>query len=476
MDSDQPLLNQLSLFETNSNEENDTDIPVGPFFANVDLVRDKILEIDDSADFRKEFVCWIMMMKKVDVRAEYALFKLGSGFEKNVLKIYLDPGDQYHPYPTICVNATTIDMRKASLFLEFLHYYVAGNVTEIQIINTYRERLRISRLLHRKIIKTLIGSEKKHLRKVFGMDQLCGGCTLCFDMMDNLEEHSSLTWKMLSRGSNTLFNHILVPELLMFKVAQRCINETKDKESCMKLLSSVIRDNIVVKKLTIPCPRHDGTPVEVLTRMLKLWKVKSAVLEVRDFQDYCELDSKKPFLTRCRFGAVDEELLWTSAHLLESLTIKFSFGGNKIPQMRAMMWNDRNLYKLTTNIRKVISSTEHLAIVFTNKFNDPSDGSNVNIIPNFVITANMEEHSNFTMEFVLPVNVFFNAGAFLGRLNDPNTDAWMISLIASDQERELQLNENQENCKWEKMRFYNKKRNNWIIMHVFTEAKFSNRI
>ncbi|ULT80332.1 hypothetical protein L3Y34_010715 [Caenorhabditis briggsae] len=473
MTSNQPFLKQLSIFETNSDEENDTavkDIPVGPFFANVDIIRDKILQIDDSSDYKADFICWAMMMKNVDVRAEYALFKMGSGYKKDVLKIYLSPGNVYYWYPTICVNGTSVDMRKASLFLQYLHDYVDGNVTEIQIINQYRKRLRISRLLHRKIIQTLIGSEKKHLKKVFGMDQLCGGCKLCFDLVDNLEEHSLVTWKMLSRGSNTVFNHISVPELLMFQIAQRCMNSTSDKESCMKLLSSFIEDNISVKKLTIPSPRYDGPPVEVLVAILKQWKVRSAVLDVHDFQEYCELGNKKQFFTKFCFGRKDEELSWESTHFIESLTIKFTFSGRVFRQLQELLRNYTKLYRITSKIRKVVSSTQHCAIVFSGKFNDHRIRSNVNIIPCIVNTGNMEKQSNFTMEFFLPLNVAIDAESFLKRLNASKLNSWILSTIASDQERELPLNEQHENCKWEKMRFYNKIRSNWIILHVCTKA------
>ncbi|PIC13486.1 hypothetical protein B9Z55_027620 [Caenorhabditis nigoni] len=468
MVSDQPFLNHLLLFDTeDKNVNNVNEFAVQRlFFASIYVIRENIFKNCDS-DFLSEFICWAMMMKNVDVRADHVLFTMASRFKKDVLRILLSPGDEYYSYPTMLINGTNVDMRRASLFLQFLRYYVDGNVTEIHIFNQYRKRLRISKTLHREIVQTLVGSEKEHLKKVFGMEQLCGGCKICFNLVDNLDEHSFVTLKMLRHGSNTVFDHIAVPDLQMFEIARRCLNDTSDKESCLKLLSSIVKDNICVKKLTIPSPRYEGPPVEVLTTILKQWKVESAVLDVRDFQEYCDLGSKKQFFTRFSFGTVHEEFSWTSTHFIDSLTIRFNFTGNVFRQMQELMRNDMTLYNRTSNIRKVISSSQHIAIVFTSRFNYPSGESNVDFFPNIVNTANMEEQSNFTLEFILPVNVAINAGAFLGKLNASKNE-WMISSIASNQERDMQLNEHHDNHKWEKMRFFNKKNKNYIILHVIS--------
>ncbi|CAO4377642.1 unnamed protein product [Caenorhabditis nigoni] len=432
MVSDQPFLNHLLLFDTeDKNVNNVNEFAVQRlFFASIYVIRENIFK-NCNSDFLSEFICWAMMMKNVDVRADHVLFTMASRFKKDVLRILLSPGDEYYSYPTMLINGTNVDMRRASLFLQFLRYYVDGNVTEIHIFNQYRKRLRISKTLHREIVQTLVGSEKEHLKKVFGMEQLCGGCKICFNLVDNLDEHSFVTLKMLRHGSNTVFDHIAVPDLQMFEIARRCLNDTSDKESCLKLLSSIVKDNICVKKLTIPSPRYEGPPVEVLTTILKQWKVESAVLDVRDFQEYCDL------------------------------------GRNVFRQMQELMRNDMTLYNRTSNIRKVISSSQHIAIVFTSRFNYPSGESNVDFFPNIVNTANMEEQSNFTLEFILPVNVAINAGAFLGKLNASKNE-WMISSIASNQERDMQLNEHHDNHKWEKMRFFNKKNKNYIILHVIS--------
>ncbi|CAO4370891.1 unnamed protein product [Caenorhabditis nigoni] len=254
-------------------------------------------------------------------------------------------------------------------------------------------------MLHREIVQTLVGSEKKHLKKVFGMEQLCRGCKICFNLLDNLDEHSFVTLKMLRHGSNTVFDHIAVPDLQMFEIARRCLNDTGDKESCMKLLSR--------------------PPVEVLTTILKQWKVESTVLDVRDFQEYCDLGSKKQFFTRFCFGTENEELSWTSTHFIDSLTIRFTFAGRVFRQMQELMTNDMKLYNRTSIIRKVVSSTQHCAVVFSGRFYDHRIRSNVDIIPSIVNTGNMEVQSDFTLEFVLPFNIAIDAEFFLEKLNLP---------------------------------------------------------
>ncbi|CAO4383486.1 unnamed protein product [Caenorhabditis nigoni] len=82
----------------------------------------------------------------------------------------------------------------------------------------------------------------------------------------------------------------------------------------------------------------------------------------------------------------------------------------------------------------------------------------------------MKEMSNISIKFSLPRYPAINDESCLQSLRTFKTNAWIISTIASDQELELQLNEQHENWKWEKMRFFNKIRNNWIILHVLSHC------
>ncbi|KAF1768549.1 hypothetical protein GCK72_000361 [Caenorhabditis remanei] len=145
-----------------------------------------------------------------------------------------------------------------------------------------------ARNLHNIIHSDLIGRNRRSVRKLIGLEEVCEGCVYCMDMATRCVEYGPLRFQVLKEIKKPIhYKKLHISDRLLEIVANHCTLRSTTKEKCFEKLNNIIRNSISCDTLLLwICETkryyvngvrenaHFSMPREVLDVMIRTWNVK----------------------------------------------------------------------------------------------------------------------------------------------------------------------------------------------------------
>ncbi|EFO86624.1 hypothetical protein CRE_04557 [Caenorhabditis remanei] len=315
----------------------------------------------------------------------------------------------------VAINNQKVNSARVYAYCRFLK-----EVAEVKICKLTIEALPVKYTyedLHDALINMLTGSDYDIVEEFIGTKQICRfGCDRCSDIVNNgkCKNYGPLEEYIILHPHH--FHCLLVSDVLLFQIAQRCITFSDEKEEALEKLDGMISPLISCDKLHLILTDSFGAtryrsigeenqlshsfPREVLDLMIVKWKVKSLKLEFQATDsETCTVFHYGDVFAKGSFDTPFANLK-VSNYTLESVEIDLKCTEIVIEEMETFL-NTRQpspFDNLVANAKRLFP-TRNMLVKFPNEYCLITPENIASFIPKLMKISEMEKDRNFNSTF-----------------------------------------------------------------------------